>query len=155
MVPIRPASFPDDAEAVLAIWREFIASPSVSLDFQGNDADFANLPGKYAPPGGCVLLAEDAHGIAGCVALRPVSESICEMKRLYVRPRARGQGLGARLVEEALARGRQAGYREMRLDALPEFERARDIYFRLGFTPAEPITFNPVPGTVFLGLMLD
>jgi GNAT superfamily N-acetyltransferase len=154
MCTIRHARFPDDAAAVLDIWREYIASPSVSLEYQGNAAEFADLPGKYAAPAGRVLLAESAGAILGCIAMRPVSAAICEMKRLYVRPAARGTGLGRRLAERLIAEARAAGYAEMRLDVLAEFDRARHLYARLGFAPAAAVAFNPVPGTAFLGLAL-
>jgi GNAT superfamily N-acetyltransferase len=151
---IRHARFPEDARAVLAIWREFVASPSVSLDYQGNEAEFADLPGKYAAPAGRILLADRDGAIMGCVALRKVSPAICEMKRLYVRPDARGTGLGRQLVERLLAEAREAGYEEMRLDVLEEFTEARQLYAQLGFAPADAVSFNPLPGTDFLGLRL-
>ena len=151
---VRQAQFPEDASAVLEIWREFIASPSVSLDYQGYEAEFADFPGKYAPPDGRLLVGESDRGIAGCVAFRQVSHSICEMKRLYVRPSARGAGLGRRLVKHLLAEAMEAGYKEMRLDVLEEFRHAQKLYAELGFTPADPVSFNPLPGTAFLGLSL-
>jgi len=151
---IRPALFPDDRDAALSIWREFVASPSVSLDYQGNEAEFAALPGKYAPPQGRLLLADADSSIMGCIALRKVDDAICEMKKLYVRPAARGFGLGVRLIERLIAEARTAGYAEMRLDVLPEFVRARQIYAEFGFTPSDPVSFNPVPGAEFLGLSL-
>jgi GNAT superfamily N-acetyltransferase len=154
MFDIRPALFPDDRDAVLDIWREFVASPSVSLDYQGNEAEFAALPGKYAPPEGRLLLALADGTVMGCIALRKVSEAICEMKKLYVRPAARGHRLGVRLIEQLITEAQAAGYAEMRLDVLPEFVRARQIYDALGFTAAEPVSYNPVPGAEFLGLRL-
>jgi GNAT superfamily N-acetyltransferase len=154
MFEIRRASFPIDAEAVLNIWREFVASPSVCLDYQENETEFASLPGKYDSPGGCIFLADRQEYIGGCIAFRRVSQTICEMKRLYVRPHARGEGLGCRLVQRLIDEAREAGYREMRLDVLAEFEQAERIYGRFGFVPAEPVSFNPLPGTRFLGLVL-
>ena len=154
MTEIRQARFPAEKEAVLDIFTEFVNSPSVSLDFQGNEADFAGLPGKYAPPAGAILLAWHDGAVVGCVAMRPVDAAICEMKRLYVRPAGRGLGLGRRLAEAIVSAGREAGYAEMRLDVLPEFVKARALYASLGFRPAEPVTYNPVPGTKFLGLAL-
>lgn len=154
MTMIRHARFPADTEAVLGIWREFVASPTVSLDFQGYEAEFADLPGKYAPPDGRLIVAERLGELDGCIALRRVTAEICEMKRLYVRPRARGSGLGLQLVKRLIDEAREAGYAEMRLDALAEFEQARRIYLGLGFVPADPVSFNPLPGTAFLGLTL-
>ncbi len=154
MTIIRRALFPDDTAAVLAIWRDFIAKSSVNLDYQNNDAEFATLPGKYSAPDGCVLLADSSGVIDGCVALRRVDAEICEMKRLYVRPQARGARLGRLLVERLIADARAIGYREMRLDVHGVFTAARGLYQSLGFDTAEPVSFNPVPGAVFLGLRL-
>ena len=154
MTIIRPARFPDDTASVLGIWREFIARSPVNLDYQGNDAEFAALPSKYAAPKGCVLLADRGGEIDGCIALRQVSTDICEMKRLYVRPHARGRHLGHALVERLIAEARSAGYREMRLDVMEKLTAARALYAAIGFAPAEPISFNPVPGASFLGLDL-
>ena len=154
MVEIRPARFPADRAAVLAIFTEYVHSPSVSLDFQGYEEEFADLPGKYAPPEGRLLLAAEGERVIGCVALRKVEDGVCEMKRLYVRPEARGMALGRRLAEAIVEEARSAGYAEMRLDVLPEFEAARRVYRSMGFVPADAVSHNPVPGTAFLGLDL-
>jgi putative acetyltransferase len=154
MTIIRHAIFPEDKAAVLDIWREFIVNSPVNLDYQGNDAEFTNLPGKYAAPKGCVLLACRGGEIEGCIALREVSAEICEMKRLYVRPNARGRQVGRKLIERSIAEARDAGYREMRLDVQEKSVSARKLYETLGFVAAEPISFNPVPGASFLGLHL-
>jgi putative acetyltransferase len=154
MTDIRPASFPDDLERVIAIFREYIASPSVDLGFQDYEAEFAALPGKYAAPEGCLLLAWKGEAVVGCAALRRVDEATCEMKRVYVRPRARGENLGRRLIESILAEARAAGYSRICLDVLPEFAAAQRIYESLGFQPAAPVTFNPIPGTKYLALEL-
>jgi putative acetyltransferase len=154
MTIIRHAIFPDDTASVLSIWREFIANSPVNLDYQGNDTEFANLPGKYESPKGCVLLADRDGEIEGCIALREVSTAICEMKRLYVRPSARGSNVGYNLVARLIAEARGAGYSEMRLDVQEKSVSARKLYAAFGFVPAEPISFNPVPGASLLGLHL-
>src|SRR3546814_996594 len=133
---------------------EFIANSPVNLDYQNNDAEFANLPGKYAAPKGCVLLADREGEIEGCVAMRQVTHEICEMKRLYVRPQAQGRHLGRALAERLIEEARTVGYSEMRLDVQAKFVPARKLYETLGFVAAEPISFNPVPGASFLGLHL-
>lgn len=79
---IRPACFPDDYAELVAIFREYVDSPSVSLDFQGYEAGFAALPGKYATPRRCLLLARQQGAVVGCTALRPVDETCGEMKRV-------------------------------------------------------------------------
>ncbi len=154
MAIIRQAIFPADTASVLGIWREFVASPSVSLAHQNNQAEFDDIPGKYPPPRGCILPADRDGEIDGCVSLKPVDGGICEMKRLYVRPRARGGRIGFGLVERLIGEARAIGYAEMRLDVLEEFAQAKRLYAGFGFVPAEPVSFNPLPGTQFLGLRL-
>lgn len=154
MTEIRHARFPDDLDAVIGIFREYIASVSVSLAFQDYESEFAALPGKYAQPAGRLLLAWRADEVVACVGLRQVDESSCEMKRVYVRPAARGENLGRRLVERILQEARSAGYARMCLDVLPEFAAAQKIYAEFGFSEAPAVTFNPVPGTRFLALDL-
>lgn len=155
MAEIRQARFPEDRAAVLEIFTEYVNSPSVSLEFQGYAEEFAALPGKYAPPDGRLLLAIEGERVLGCVALRKVDDRICEMKRLYVRPEARGMAFGKRLADAIVDEARAAGYAEMRLDVLPEFAAARRMYEAMGFRAAAPVSHNPVPGTAFLGLALQ
>ncbi|MBV7462362.1 MULTISPECIES: GNAT family N-acetyltransferase [unclassified Acidovorax] len=154
MTTIRRAIFPDDLTAVTAIFREYVQSPTANLDFQDYEQEFAELPGKYAEPDGGVLLAVVEGRVVGCAALRRVEDGTCELKRVYVRPVARGMDLGRKLVEEMLRVAREAGYRRMCLDVLPEFVAAQRLYESLGFVTAEPVSFNPVPGTRFLALDL-
>ncbi len=151
---IRPATFPGDLPEVIAIFREYVKSPVANLDFQDYEQEFAQLPGKYAEPEGCILLAIAEGHVVGCAALRRVDDGICELKRVYVRPEARGMTLGRQLVQQMVHTARDAGYRRMCLDVLAEFVAAQRLYESLGFVPAEPVSFNPVPGTRFLALDL-
>lgn len=154
MHDIRAAHFPQDLDAVVAIFREYVTSPTVDLGFQNHEQEFAALPGNYSAPGGCVLLAWHGETVEGCAALRPIDASTVEMKRVYLRPAARNQGLGRRLVERVLTESRRLGYRRVCLDVLPEFTAAQTLYRSLGFEPSAPVGFNPVPGTQFLALTL-
>lgn len=155
MLTIRQARFPDEHDDVISIFREYVKSPTVSLDFQDYETEFAGLPGKYAAPEGRLFLARQGDAVLGCAALRRIDASTCEMKRVYVRPSARGQQLGRKLVEQLIAEARQAGYRRICLDVLPEFVAAQKLYESLGFSVAEPVSFNPVPGTQYLALALQ
>ncbi len=151
---IREARFPADREAVLNIFREYVASSKTSLAYQEYEQEFANLPGAYARPSGCILLVENGAAIVGCGAFRRVNGETCEMKRVYLHPSIRGLGLGRKLVERLIIEARRAGFGRICLDVIPEFKTARQLYEELGFTEAAAISYNPVPGTQFLALNL-
>jgi GNAT superfamily N-acetyltransferase len=154
MSDIRPAELPQDLEAIRALFAEYAESLGIDLGFQGFEREVAELPGKYAPPAGRLLLAWSDARPVGSIALRPLDAKTCEMKRLYVRPEARGERLGRRLVERLLEEARQAGYARICLDTLPMMASAQSLYESLGFVPIEPYVFNPIPGTKFLALDL-
>jgi GNAT superfamily N-acetyltransferase len=126
-----------DRAEVVALMREYEADLGVSLCFQDFEAELAGLPGPYAPPGGELILAcaRHEHAPAGCVAVRSVSgrPGWCEMKRMFVRPAARGRGLGRMLALAALEHGRRLGYGHMCLDTLPFLTTAQTLYRDLGF----------------------
>lgn len=151
---IRPARWPEDLPVVRALFVEYAQGLGFDLGFQDFDAELEALPGKYAPPAGRVLLAWRGDEAVGCVALRPVRNGICEMKRLYLRAQARGMRLGRRLAERICDEARGAGYDRICLDTLSTMHEARRLYERLGFEPVEPYVFNPLPGAMFLGRTL-
>lgn len=155
MIEIRHAHFPDDVELVRELFREYAAGLGVDLCFQGFQEELAGMPGKYAEPKGCVLLAFDGATALGCVALRPLGERDGEMKRLYVRVAARGKNLGTMLVKQVCDEARAAGYARICLDTLPAMGAAQKIYAEMGFGEIEAYVFNPVEGVRYLGLRLD
>jgi len=136
------------------LFREYEKFLQVDLCFQGFEQELANLPGKYAPPDGALLLALMNEQPVGCVALRKLEENICEMKRLYVKPQGRGTGLGKKLAEQIITIARQRGYMLMRLDTLKTLTEAVSLYQRLGFRQVPPYYDNPLPGALYWELDL-
>lgn len=137
------------------IFLEYANSLGFSLCFQNFDKELAELPGDYAPPDGRMLLATYEGQLAGCVALHKLDGAICEMKRLYLRPKFRGKGLGRVLAETVIHQARQIGYKRMRLDTVePMMKDAVAMYRRLGFKEIAPYRPNPISGTLYMELEL-
>ena len=153
---IGQARTDEDLATVADLFRAYAARLSVDLAYQDFEGELAALPGKYAPPKGALLLARRVDGAPlGCAAMRPVEPlGCCEMKRLYVSPDARGLGLGRALAEAVIEAARRIGYRELRLDTLPDMLDAQALYTRLGFVRIAPYYDTPVAGTVFMARVL-
>lgn len=152
---IAPAALADLAD-VASLFRAYAGSLPIDLGYQDFEAELAGLPGKYAPPRGALLLARAPDGAPlGCVALRPFAEpGVCEMKRLYVAPAARGLGLGRALAEAVTAEAARLAYAEIRLDTLPSMSSAIGLYEALGFRRIGAYYDTPVAGTLFLARSL-
>ncbi len=150
MITLEPAELPAELETGRGLFREYERGLEADLCFQGLEAELAALPGVYARPAGLVLLARVDGEPAGCGAFKDLGAGICEMKRLYVRPAARGVGLGRRLCDDLLVRARDQGYTRMRLDTLDRLAAALALYQQLGFRPVPAYYPNPLPGVVYL-----
>jgi len=142
---------------VRKLFREYEAYLNVDLCFQQFESELSNLPGKYAPPSGALLLAKDGEMSIGCGALRSIhsfEDGACELKRLYVRPEARGMGVGKQIAKRLIKEGVLLGYSTMVLDTLDRLEAAIQLYESLGFVRTEPYYENPLSGVVYLKLDL-
>jgi len=137
------------------LFLEYAQSLGFSLCFQNFDKELAGLPGDYSPPEGRLLLAEYDGQLAGCVALHKLEPSICEMKRLYLRPAFRGKRIGRILADRIIAEARHIGYQRMRLDTVePVMKDAVAMYRKLGFREIAPYCKNPIDGALYMELLL-
>jgi ribosomal protein S18 acetylase RimI-like enzyme len=151
---IIPAD-PSALDVVRTLFTEYAAWLNIDLEFQHFERELEELPGAYAAPRGALLLAWIEDAAAGCVAMRPFELQVCEMKRLWVRPDFRGQGLGVALARAIMQQAVECGYRRMRLDTLPTMQSAQAIYASLGFRPIAPYYRNPDPHTLYLEARLE
>jgi len=155
-VIIRIAESPDDIAQARDLFKQYGASLGFPLCFQNFDEELATLPGKYALPAGRLLLAFVDGASVGCAALRPLDPHSCEMKRLYVRPEYKGQGIGRQLAERLIAEAKVIGYKRMRLDTIPaQMMEASRLYLALGFQEIPPYYNSPQPGTSYMELRLE
>jgi putative acetyltransferase len=146
---------PEDFAAARVLFREYAAELAVDLCFQGFEAELEQLTDLYSAPTGCLLIARAGERAVGCGALRRLADTVCEMKRLYVRAEARGTGLGRILAERLTAKGCALGYAKMRLDTLAHLTAARELYRSMGFAEIAAYYDNPLPGVVYMELDLQ
>jgi putative acetyltransferase len=153
---IRHASGAGDVTLARRLFEEYAAWLDEDLCFQGFADELATLPGKYAPPRGRLLLAGPSGDAFGCVALRPLDEgadgAVGEVKRLYVAPRARGQGWGRKLAQAVIDEARVVAYAQLKLDTLERMTDARRLYESLGFVRCDPYYHNPLGAPVYMAL---
>ncbi len=145
----------DEIGDIRRLFLEYAQSLNIDLAFQHFEEEVATLPGDYAPPSGILLLAKEGSHPVGCVAVRRITDTVCEMKRLYVLPKHRGIGLGRKIASTAIDAARDLGYHRMRLDTLPSMKEAIGLYQSLGFKSISPYRHNPIRGTRYLELALD
>lgn len=145
-ISVIQAASPVEITEVQSLFQEYAASLNFSLCFQDFARELSSLPGSYAPPSGRLLLALVASSHtqpAGCVAMRRIDSQTGELKRLYVRPEFRGQGIGRTLTQKIIEEARECGYSRLRLDTLDSMAEAQSLYRSLGFALIKPYRANP------------
>ena len=154
MIRIINAQTEDHYQKVRNLFQQYADSLDFDLEFQGFSEELATIPGKYAIPEGCILLAEDSGQFVGCVALRPLEDKICEMKRLFVRSDYRGRGIGRMLACSVIDKAREIGYEKMRLDTVATMKEARTLYYSLEFRNIKAYRYNPIDDSSYMELEL-
>ncbi|MBN9696541.1 MAG: carbonate dehydratase [Zoogloea sp.] len=156
-VTLRVLGSDDHAEIehVRQFFRNYAGWLGVDLGYQNFSEEMASLPGAYSAPAGRLFFAEVDGRPAGCIGIRPATDGVCEMKRLYVEPELRGNGVGRELALAAIKAAKALGYRKMMLDTLPAMRIAVKLYRELGFKEAPAYYPTPIEGTMFLALDLE
>lgn len=130
--------------------KEYSSRLGRDLSFQNIDDELNNPAHKYTAPEGELLVAIDNDKVLGMVAYHRHSDVRCEMKRLYVRPNARGMHLGNALITEILAHAKNAGYKEMVLDTIVPLKAAISLYKKHGFEECEAYYHNPMDDVIYM-----
>ncbi|NVM37012.1 MAG: GNAT family N-acetyltransferase [Candidatus Lokiarchaeota archaeon] len=154
MLVIKQALSEELINKTRALFIEYADYLDINLDFQNFEEELKTLPGNYAPPEGCLLLAFYNDNLAGCVGVRKFKNEICEMKRLYIRPDFRKKNIGKALSKAIILKAKEIGYRSMRLDTLPFMREAINLYSSLGFKEITPYRYNPFKDVEFFELKL-
>ncbi len=147
----------DYADDIRALFEEYTAmliagDPKFRayLALQNYTHELEDLGEKYGPPMGRLYLALCDGRPAGCVALRKMSDTGGELKRLFVRPEFRGRGIARALVTRILREAAEIGYRAVFLDTLPFLREAIALYRSLGFREIPPYNENPMGNSIYM-----
>ena len=124
------------------------------LDLQHYDDELKDLNKKYGPPEGRLYIAYCDGKPAGCIGLKRLNGTDCELKRLYVRPEFRGHHLSSRLIDIIISDARQIGYKRIRLDTLPPLKSAIHIYKKFGFYETPAYLDSPMEDSIYMCLDL-
>jgi ribosomal protein S18 acetylase RimI-like enzyme len=156
MKPTQIIEVRNDSEYIEArtLFEEYANAVGVDLCFQNFAFELAHLREMYGPPRGCLFVARQEGASVGCVGIRPLEHDVCEMKRLYVRPAARGHDIGRRLSLAAIEKARALGFDRIVLDTLQSMRSAQRLYRSLGFQPTSPYYANPLDGVTYMELTL-
>jgi ribosomal protein S18 acetylase RimI-like enzyme len=145
MIEIRSAEDPASLAAARALVRAHIVAHSAVHDGAAAERVAAALPAPYVAPRGALWVAWDGDAAVGCVALHELAPDTAELKRMYVRPDARGRGVARRLTEHAIAAATARGYARLRLGTLTTMRAAQRLYASVGFrriAPYRPVEFG-------------
>jgi ribosomal protein S18 acetylase RimI-like enzyme len=152
---VIPASTDSDIIAIRQLFEYYATSIAVDLGFQQFEQELASLPGTYSPPRGALFLARADGSAVGCIGLRPFSDSLGEIKRLYVVPAFRGHGLARSLVSSAIAAAKNIGYSALVLDTLSSMRSAIALYESFGFQRTDAYYPNPLPDVLYFRMSLE
>jgi len=156
---IKPAY--DEFDSIVELFTEYTSAlkeidPTITLylGLQNYDQEIQDLNEKYGLPKGRLYIAYYENQIAGCIALRQLNDTECEMKRLYVKPKFRKHKIGTKLVETIIKDAKEIGYKAMLLDTLPSLVPAIKLYENTGFHYISAYNDSPAEATIFMKLDL-
>jgi ribosomal protein S18 acetylase RimI-like enzyme len=155
MVELRSAQSENDYALAKDLFVAYASQLGVDLSFQNFSNELEKIRTEYGPPTGVIILVfDEKENAIGCFAIRKFQDSVCELKRMYLRNDFQGKGIGKAMLKNAIVLGRELGYERMRLDTLPTMKSAIKLYSKVGFYEIEPYRFNPIEGTKYFEIDL-
>lgn len=147
----------EDYRLVEGLMREYVDwLPFDVTDLQDIDWAMDDVAEEYSAPQGFAVLAALGDDLAGVAGVRHISRGVAELKRMWVRPTARGRGIGRWLADRAIAEARGRGYRSVRLDTVSEvMTEATNLYQSLGFAEVTPYRTSRILAARFMELDLE
>ncbi len=153
-VTISRATTAADYFAFGTLVRKYLRALDFSVEFQDVSKELDELPIRYGQNGRGVALLASVEDVVGIAGVHDLASDRCELKRMYVLPDWRRQGIGRLLCVRAIEEARGLGFKTLCRDTLERMEAASNLYRALGFKEASPYYVNPVPDAVFLELAL-
>ena len=154
MISFYLAVADNDYTAARLLFEEYSASIGISLDFQHFDDELDGLKRMYAKPCGGIMLAKKGEELIGCAAIRKISDTVGELKRMYIKPGHRNKGIAKTLLKKALQLARDCNYAVVKLDTLNNMFPAIHLYKQAGFYETPPYYHNPIKTAIYFEIVL-
>lgn len=156
MIELREAKSDQEYQIASKLFKEYASLLGIDLSFQNFDQELREIQTQYSRPDGILILAYDEAKLPiGCFGIRKFEDSICELKRMYLKKEVRGKGIGKKLLKKAIEIGENLTYKHMRLDTLPSMNSAIGLYTKMGFYEIKPYRYNPIEGTKYFEIQLN
>ena len=150
MVVFRLAESIKEYNLGKSLFLEYASEINIDLSFQDFNDELDNLRIQYSPPGGSLFVGYIDYDIPiGCFGIRRISDTTCELKRMYLKEEYRRNGIGDQMMRLAIKQANELDYFFMRLDTLPFMKPAIALYKKYGFYKISPYRHNPIPGAIY------
>ena len=144
-----PALTEDDFDNAKQLFQEYALSIGINLEFQQFEKELQIIKEMYGPPSGGIILVKSDENFMGCIGIRKISDTVGEIKRMYIKPAYQKRGLGRELLYKALELAKSCGYNTIRLDTLQDMVPAIRLYKEAGFYEIPAYYFNPMATAVY------
>ncbi|MEB3281162.1 MAG: GNAT family N-acetyltransferase [Lyngbya sp.] len=150
ILTVNPQNYQD---SILELFEEYLrgnqqaiaASLKIHFDLDSLLKEEPQNLSQFFPPNGFFLGVKHHLKLIGCAGLRPLNSQVCEIKRVYVKPEYRRQGIGRLLIKTLLEEAKNRDYHSVRLDCFRGFVAAQNLYKSLGFQEIKPDLESEIP----------